>query len=78
MEALPRLNKIMFESGVIDELLYLDLPNELIQFSELMALEYGKAVQVSVYEQFRIVREGKLRIIFTPDLKVRAHYGLSC
>ncbi|XP_031265576.1 probable transcriptional regulator SLK2 [Pistacia vera] len=70
LEALPRLNKIMFESGVIDELLYLDLPCELIQFSGLMTLEYGKAVQESVYEQFRVVREGKLCISFTSDLKI--------
>lgn len=33
-------------------------------------LEYGKAVQESVYEQLRVVREGHLRIIFTHDLKV--------
>jgi len=33
-------------------------------------LEYAKAVQESVYEQLRVVREGQLRIIFTPDLKV--------
>ena len=33
-------------------------------------LEYGKAVQKSVYEQLRVVREGQLRIIFTQDLKV--------
>lgn len=36
-----------------------------------MMLEYGKAVQESVYEQLRVVREGQLRIIFTPDLKVK-------
>jgi hypothetical protein len=35
-----------------------------------MMLEYAKAVQESVYEQLRVVREGQLRIIFTPDLKV--------
>ncbi|KAJ4713006.1 putative Transcriptional corepressor SEUSS [Melia azedarach] len=69
-EALPRLNKITFESGVIDELLYLDLPHERVQFSGLMILEYGKAVHEIVYEQFRVVREGKLRVIFTPDLKI--------
>ena len=33
-------------------------------------LEYAKAVQESVYDQLRIVREGQLRIIFTQDLKV--------
>lgn len=33
-------------------------------------LEYAKAVQQSIYEQLRVVREGHLRIIFAPDLKV--------
>ena len=35
-----------------------------------MVLEYGKAVHKTVYNQFHVVREGKLRIIFTQDLKV--------
>ena len=69
-EVLPRLNEIKFGSGVIDELLFLDLPRECRFTTGVMMLEYGKAVQESVYEQLRIVREGQLRIIFTPDLKV--------
>ena len=68
-EILPRLNKIIFDS-LIDELLFLDLPRERRFPSGLMMLEYGKAIQESVYEQLRIVREGQLRIIFTHDLKV--------
>ncbi|KAJ4954237.1 hypothetical protein NE237_011020 [Protea cynaroides] len=69
-EVLPRLNKIKFDSGVIDELLYVDLPRECRFPSGLLMLEYGKAVQESVYEQLRVVREGQLRIIFTSDLKI--------
>ncbi|WOG90785.1 hypothetical protein DCAR_0310030 [Daucus carota subsp. sativus] len=69
-EVLPRLNEIKFGSGVIDELLYLDLPRECRLSSGVMMLEYGKAVQESVYEQLRVVREGQLRVIFTPDLKI--------
>ncbi|CBI31834.3 unnamed protein product, partial [Vitis vinifera] len=69
-EVLPRLNEIKFGSGVIDELLFLDLPRECRFSSGIMMLEYGKAVQESVYEQLRVVREGQLRIIFTPDLKI--------
>ncbi|XP_058223943.1 probable transcriptional regulator SLK2 isoform X2 [Rhododendron vialii] len=69
-EILPRLIKIKFESGVIDELLFLDFPHEVRFPSGLMMLRYGKAVQESVYEQFRVVREGQLRIIFSPDLKI--------
>ena len=70
-EVLPRLNEIKFGSGVIDELMFLDLPRECRYPSGIMLLEYGKAVQESVYEQLRVVREGQLRIIFTHDLKVR-------
>ncbi|XP_057476510.1 probable transcriptional regulator SLK2 [Actinidia eriantha] len=69
-EVLPRLNEIKFGSGVIDELLFLDLPRECRFTTGVMMLEYGKAVQESVYEQLRVVREGQLRIIFTPDLKI--------
>lgn len=69
-EVLPRLNEIKFGSGVIDELLFLDLPRECRFPSGIMMLEYGKAVQESIYEQLRVVREGQLRIIFTADLKV--------
>ncbi|KAL5173782.1 putative transcriptional regulator SLK2 [Glycine soja] len=69
-EVLPRLNEIKFGSGVIDELLFLDMPREMRFASGAMMLEYGKAVQESVYEQLRVVREGQLRIIFTQDLKI--------
>ncbi|KAJ6748027.1 LIM-DOMAIN BINDING PROTEIN/SEUSS-RELATED [Salix purpurea] len=69
-EVLPRLNEIKFGSGVIDELLFLDLPREIRLPNGIMMLEYAKAVQESVYEQLRVVREGQLRIIFTQDLKI--------
>ncbi|KAL0914148.1 hypothetical protein M5K25_017657 [Dendrobium thyrsiflorum] len=69
-EVIPRLNQIKFDHGVIDELLYLDMPHESRLPSGMMVLEYAKAVQESVREQCRVVREGQLRIIFTPDLKI--------
>ncbi|MFS7929592.1 putative LIM-domain binding protein/SEUSS [Helianthus anomalus] len=69
-EVLPRLSEIKFSSGVIDELLFLDLPRESRFPSGLMILEYGKAVQESIYEQLRVVRQGQLKVIFTPDLKI--------
>jgi hypothetical protein len=70
VEVLPRLCKIKFDSGVIDELLFVDMPQEYRLSSGLMVLEYGKATQESVFEQLRVVRNGRLRIIFTPELKV--------
>lgn len=69
-DILPRLSAIEFNSGVVDELLFVDKPHEFRFPSGLMMLEYGKAIQESVYEQLRVVREGQLRIMFTPDLKV--------
>uniref|UniRef100_A0A803M0I1 Transcriptional regulator SLK2 n=1 Tax=Chenopodium quinoa TaxID=63459 RepID=A0A803M0I1_CHEQI len=69
-EVLPRLNEIKFGSGVIDELLFVDVPRERRFGNGIMMLEYGKAVQESVYEQIRVVREGQLRIIFTQELKI--------
>ncbi|CAH9123566.1 unnamed protein product [Cuscuta epithymum] len=69
-EVLPRLNEIKFSSGVVDELLFLDMPRECRFPSGIMMIEYAKAVQESVYDQLRVVREGQLRIIFTPDLKI--------
>ncbi|XP_037491344.1 probable transcriptional regulator SLK3 isoform X2 [Jatropha curcas] len=69
-EMLPRLNKVQFESGIFDELLFLELPREYGLPSGLMVLEYGKAVHETVFEQFRIIREGQLRIVFTLDLKI--------
>lgn len=69
-DILPRLNVVKFDGGVIDELLFLDLPREIRFASGLMMLEYTKAVQECVYEQLRVVREGQLRIVFTRDLKI--------
>ncbi|KAJ8632315.1 hypothetical protein MRB53_025651 [Persea americana] len=69
-DILPRLSAIEFNSGVVDELLFVDKPHEFRFPSGLMMLEYGKAIQESVYEQLRVVREGQLRIMFTPDLKI--------
>ncbi|XP_047327152.1 probable transcriptional regulator SLK2 [Impatiens glandulifera] len=69
-EVLPRLNEIKFSSGVIDELLFLDLPREVRYPNGIGMLHYEKAVLESVYEQLRVIRKGQLRVIFTPDLKI--------
>lgn len=66
---LPRIIQVYFES-VVDELLYLDLPVERTLPSGCMVLWFGKAVQESIYKHFRVVHEGQLRIVFTPELKV--------
>ncbi|KAM1479395.1 hypothetical protein ACFX2I_026683 [Malus domestica] len=67
-EVLPRFYEIKFGSGVIDELLFLDLSRECRLPTGVMMLEYGK--EESVYEPRRVVLEGRIRIIFTQDLKI--------
>ncbi|KAJ7566688.1 hypothetical protein O6H91_02G114700 [Diphasiastrum complanatum] len=70
VEVLPRLCKIKHDSGILEELLFVDLPHEYRLNSGLMVLEYGKAIQESIFEQLRVVRDGQLRIIFSSDLKI--------
>lgn len=67
---LNRLFKIKYESGTLEELLYVDMPHEHQNSSGQIVLDYAKAIQESVFEQLRVVRDGQLRIVFSPDLKV--------
>ncbi|OIW17059.1 hypothetical protein TanjilG_15642 [Lupinus angustifolius] len=69
-EVLPRLFKIKYESGTLDELLSVDMPREYQNSSGQIVLDYAKAIQESVFEQLRVVREGQLRIVFSPELKI--------
>ncbi|PHU19734.1 Transcriptional corepressor SEUSS [Capsicum chinense] len=70
-EVLPRLFKIKYESGTLEELLYVDMPREYQNSSGQIVLDYAKAIQESVFEQLRVVRDGQLRIVFSqPDLKI--------
>lgn len=77
-ETLPRLFKTKFESSILDEVLFLGWPREHRFPSGLLMLEYGKVVQESIYENFRIVHEGILRVIFRPDLKVSSTASRNC
>jgi hypothetical protein len=70
VEVLPRLCQIKYASGTLEELLYVDMPREYQNSSGQIVLDYTKAIQESVFEQLRVVREGHLRIVFNQDLKV--------
>ncbi|KAM3708624.1 hypothetical protein ACJW31_02G110500 [Castanea mollissima] len=70
VEVLPRLFKIKYDSGTSQELLFVDMPHEYENTSGQIVLEYAKAIQESVFEQLRVVRDGQLRLIFSPDLKI--------
>ncbi|KAA8531069.1 hypothetical protein F0562_005778 [Nyssa sinensis] len=70
VEVLPRLYKIKYDSGTLEELLYVDMPHEYHNACGQIVLHYAKAIQESVFEQLRVVRDGQLRIVFSPDLKI--------
>ncbi|KAJ0973157.1 hypothetical protein J5N97_021116 [Dioscorea zingiberensis] len=70
VEVLPRLYQIKYASGTLEELLYIDMPRERQTSSGQIVLEYAKAIQESVFDQLRVVRDGQLRIVFNPDLKI--------
>lgn len=70
VEVLPRLCQIKYASGTLEELLYIDMPRESQNTSGQIVLDYTKAIQESVFDQLRVVREGHLRIVFNPDLKI--------
>ncbi|RLN01077.1 hypothetical protein C2845_PM06G12350 [Panicum miliaceum] len=59
-----------FGGGTLEELLYVDMPRESQNSSGQVVLDYTKAIQESVFEQLRVVREGHLRIVFNQDLKI--------
>uniref|UniRef100_M1DP13 Transcriptional corepressor SEUSS n=1 Tax=Solanum tuberosum TaxID=4113 RepID=M1DP13_SOLTU len=69
-EVLPRLCKLKYETGMLDELLYMDIPEESYTPSGHIVLNYPKVTEQTVYEAGRVVREGRLRIVFSADLKV--------
>lgn len=70
VEVLPRLFKIKYDSGTLEELLYVDMPREYLNGNGQIVLDYAKAIQESVFEHLRVVRDGQLRIVFSPDLKI--------
>ncbi|KAJ6733717.1 LIM DOMAIN-BINDING PROTEIN [Salix koriyanagi] len=78
VEVLPRLFKIKYDSGTLEELLYVDMPHEYQNASGQIVLDYAKAIQESVFEHLRVVRNGQLRIIFSPDLKICSWEFCAC
>ncbi|WOL16073.1 transcriptional corepressor SEUSS [Canna indica] len=70
VEFLPRLFQNKYATGTMEELLYVDMPHEYQNTSGQIVLDYSKATEESVLEHSRVVREGQLRIVFSPDLKI--------
>ncbi|XP_009767100.1 transcriptional corepressor SEUSS-like [Nicotiana sylvestris] len=69
-EVLPRVCKIKYDTGMLEELLYADIPEEYCTPSGHIVLNYTKVTEESVYEAARVVREGRLKIVFSSDLKI--------
>lgn len=70
-EMLPALSKVSYDTGILKELLYVDMPSEHQTVSGEIVVHYDKATAELVYQNLRIVHDGHLCIVFTPDLKVR-------
>ncbi|XWS33156.1 hypothetical protein CRYUN_Cryun22dG0054600 [Craigia yunnanensis] len=70
VEVLPRLFKIKYDSGTLEENLYVDMPRVYHNANGQIILDYAKAIQESVFEHLHVVRDGQLRIVFSPDLKI--------
>ncbi|XP_022750940.1 transcriptional corepressor SEUSS-like [Durio zibethinus] len=70
VEVLPRLFKIKYDSGTLEELLYVDMPHEYHNAKGQIVLDYAKAIEESVFEHLRVVRDGQLHLVFSPDLKI--------
>lgn len=72
-DVLPRLFKIKYASGLEDELLFLDMPEERYMLpTGRLVLEFPKAVHESIFPELRVVRYGRLRVTFSSAFKIYA------
>lgn len=69
-EDLPSLFQSEFGSGILDEMLSLDLQHEPRINDGITIVEYERAVLHRICRESRVVHEGLLRVVFTQDLKV--------
>lgn len=70
-DVLPRLFKIKYDSGLLEELLCLDIAEESYMVPPgKCVLEFPRAVHESVFPELRVVRYGKLRVTFNSSLKI--------
>lgn len=68
---LPALSKVGYEAGILKEFLNVDMPSEHQTVSGEIVLHSYKATAELVYQSLRVVHDGHLCVVFTPDLKVR-------
>eukprot|EP00898_Chlorokybus_atmophyticus_P000965 jgi/Chlat1/186/Chrsp1S03261 len=70
VDVLPRLFKVKYDSGVREEIMFLEMCNEIIPRPGVLALECQRVVMESVLDSLRVVRYGQLRVFFTMQLKI--------
>ncbi|QHO28023.1 hypothetical protein HN51_024932 [Arachis hypogaea] len=69
-DVLPRLLKVKYESGLLEERLFTDIPGEFRDPSGYIVLVCKKARRESLFDKFRVVHEGSIRIVFSPYIKI--------
>eukprot|EP00250_Pteridium_aquilinum_P003296 c13620_g1_i1 orf=702-3743(+) len=70
-DVLPRLFKIKYASGLVDELLFLDTAEERYMLPNgRLVLEFPRAVHESIFPELRVVRYGRLRVTFSSSFKI--------
>mmetsp|Transcript_13200 Transcript_13200/g.31252 ORF Transcript_13200/g.31252 Transcript_13200/m.31252 type:complete len:564 (+) Transcript_13200:192-1883(+) len=71
VEALPRLFQVKYESGLMEELLFLGQPQELYLPNGHIIVLFESLMEEAVFEELRVIRVGKLRILFNSMMKMR-------
>nr|XP_027076915.1 transcriptional corepressor SEUSS-like [Coffea arabica] len=69
-EILPRLFKVKYENGAIKEHYHLEMPIEHKYSSNQTVLQCEKVTHETVFQQLRVYHVGRLRVAFSPDLKI--------
>ena len=75
-EILPRLFKVKYENGAIKEHYHLEMPIEHKYSSNQTVLQCEKVTHETVFQQLRVYHVGRLRVAFSPDLKVKEDFVL--
>mmetsp|Transcript_23813 Transcript_23813/g.39169 ORF Transcript_23813/g.39169 Transcript_23813/m.39169 type:complete len:273 (-) Transcript_23813:540-1358(-) len=69
-EVLPRLFKTKFDSGIKEELVYMENPCEYLLHNGAVVMDCPRAVLVSVFDNAQVCNYGHLRVSFTDNLKI--------
>mmetsp|Transcript_5378 Transcript_5378/g.13725 ORF Transcript_5378/g.13725 Transcript_5378/m.13725 type:complete len:567 (-) Transcript_5378:112-1812(-) len=71
VDALPRLFQVKYESGLKEEFLFLGQPQELYLPNGHTIVLFESLMEEAVFEELRVIRVGKLRILFNNVMQMR-------